>query len=258
MSPFPEAAIGFVGAGEATNRPRLWQFSTSAKHEPQHVSSAPMQPTDATAVPADRPAGLIAAPASPFQAHSMQSAQVRHEEGQRASYEQQAGSHGIVESRSWGQPHDPHMAPHATLGLRGPDACAGWREAQSEGDTPHALPAKRPKQSDFFDAHHPAARGPPGHGPLGEQQYSDDALSSLTAHEQATPSATPPQMASPWRSEPAAAVRATLSQSSEIGVPPLQHQDPELVARWTGYDAGSGNNMNVSVTMAIDLSRELW
>ena len=243
-----------VHAGEAANRYRL--FPSIKRDQQQYAGGFPTQQPapapmpEAMAAPIDRQAALVAAPASPFQEHSMQSARRSHEETQqRSPYEQQQVGPpcGIMESRSWGEADALPAAPRPTLRMHASDGHAHlpvWREQlQGDGDTPRAV-AKRPKNEVVADAHG-AHVGPgygPGHGqgygPLGEPQSSDDGLSSLTdAYGRATP---PAAMASPLQEAPAAGVRATLSQSSEIGVAPRLHE-AEPRAQWTAYDAASFN-----------------
>ena len=166
----------------------------------------------------------------------MQSASRSHEEVQRPPYEQQLGPRGIiVDSRSWGEV-DAVQAPRAVLHMHASDGVHQpvRRESQGDdGDSPRAV-TKRPKK-EFVDAHRAAHVGPGQAGPLGEPQSSDDALSTLAESQY---DRAPPHPTASLLQEPPVAVRASLSQSSEIGVAP-RPREPELRAQWTVYDAAS-------------------
>ncbi len=192
-------------------------------------------------------AGPIAARASPFQEPSVQRARRSNEETRRPPYEQHAGPHGIMESRSWVEA-DAGLAASRYLVPQMP-ASSGphfpvWRDVQGDGDTPRAA-TKRPKNEEAGDARR-AHAGPGYGGLLGEPQGSDDALSALPdAYDWA-----PPPAASPLQ-EPPLGVHATLSQSSEIGVTPRRPQGPELRTQWIAADAFSFNSPVSPSTMAV-------
>ena len=207
---------------------------------------SPALAPDAMAAPINRQAGLVASPASPSQEHSTESARRSYEQPQRPPYEQHVGPHCIMESRSWVEADAGPAAPRAVPQMRALDGAHRpvWREAQGDGDMPRAA-TKRPKNEPAADAQgiHTGAR----YHSLGEPQSSDDAASPLlltSAHDRWTPPA-----ASPLQEPLAVGVRATPSQSSEIGVAPRRPQEPR--ATWTAFDADSFNSPVSLSTTAV-------
>ena len=230
--------------------------SPPANRDQQHAGGfhtqqpAPASAAEAMAAPVTWQTGLVAAPASPSQEHSTQSARRSPEETRRPPHEQHVGAHDFVESLHWWGEAEAEAGPAALRTVPRMPAPNGahipdWRDVLGDGDTPRAA-TKRAKNEVADNARR--AYAGPGHSPVGEPQSSDDTRSARTdAYETGT---TPPA-ASPLLQGPVAGVRATLSQSSEIGVAPRWPQDAELRAQWTTRDAFSFSSPVSLSTMAV-------
>ena len=208
-----------------------------AKREQEHASRCPVQPTalaatEAMEVPIHGGPGFAAAPMSPFQAYSLHTAQRSQEEVQRLPAAQ---LRSIDDALSWEEVDDAQPAPHVFSQCRGLNEGPAWRDGQSDGDTPRAV-LKRPKS----EAVHAQGAPSPTYGPLGEPHSSDDALSYVPC--ELTPAA------SPWQVPVAATLRATISQSSEVGALALHHHPEQQQALGSDYNTA---HRDVSVPATV-------